>query len=68
MSKKKQSRITYGVTIDLPQGVTGREMQDYIREAVQSWKGSKLPDDTNLVNLNHETVRVALLKRVDTYA
>jgi hypothetical protein len=45
------------VTLRLPDGVSQEDMCRYIRESVQSWKGSYHPEDP-LFSLNPKSVKV----------
>lgn len=45
------------VTVEMPHGVSAADMRNYIREAVQVYKGS-LPLDDPMSDLNRGTVKV----------
>ena len=47
----------FKVRVEMPKDVTITEMQDYIREAVQTWKGQMHPDEP-LFDLNYKSVTV----------
>lgn len=45
----------FKVKVEVPEGVSVREMQEYIRDSVQSWKGCFRPG-CDLFNLNPDKV------------
>lgn len=49
------------VTVEIPNGVSVRDMQNYIRDAIQMWKGQEHPDDP-IFNLDWDTVKVRPIK------
>jgi len=51
------------VGVKIPDGVGTREMQEYIREAVQTWKGQKHPEDP-LFDLDYKTVTVKSVRSI----
>ena len=48
---------TYQVTLDLPDGVSKKEMAAYIEEAICSWKGGIDPEDL-ISDLDISSVKV----------
>jgi hypothetical protein len=52
---------SFTVSVEMPEGVTVLDMQRYIREAVQYWKGGLHPDDP-LFELDYRKVFVRPVK------
>lgn len=52
----------FKVGVVMPEDVTTTDMVDYIREAVQTWKGQLHPVEDPLFDLDRETVSVVPLK------
>lgn len=53
-------RIAYKVSVRLPSGVSIKDMEEYISDAVMSWRGQLHPQDP-IFNLAYESVVVTLL-------
>lgn len=58
---KKKS---FKVTVAIPDGVGIKDMQDYIKEAVQTWYGQLHPDNP-LYNLDYKTVTCVPIRKVE---
>lgn len=65
---KRDTKVVLQVSMDLPPGVTANEARNYVREAVQGWKGQYLPQETALTDLDYTTVRVSLVRKIVDYA
>lgn len=59
--KAKARRATFLVSLDVPEGCTLAEIEGYIREAVQTWKGQGDPDEP-LYELDWRSVKVKRVK------
>ena len=56
----KLRRLKFKVKVDLPEGCKIADMQEYIEEAVATWKGCKHPEDS-IFDLDWKTVKVTRL-------
>lgn len=52
--------MEFGVTVEMPDGVTSRMMVEYIEDAVATLRGSFSPDDP-LFDLDPDSVKVERL-------
>lgn len=59
----KKKKVYFKVGLEIPEGVTIREMGDYILESVQSNVGCKDPSCDPLFYLDRETVKVTRLRK-----
>lgn len=66
MAKKSVTTAVFNVTVTLPPGMNLKDMQDYVRDAVKSYKGGMDPQDPTF-HLDPDTVRVALSSKVTKY-
>ena len=54
---KKERMARFTVSFPLPEGLSWSEAQDYVLEAVRTWKGSKHPDEP-IFDLDWDRVEV----------
>jgi hypothetical protein len=52
------------VTVEMPNGVTVKEMKEYILDAVATWKG-QLDPECDLFWLNSDKVRVKITRDLE---
>jgi hypothetical protein len=57
----KPKRRKFEVSVEMPEGVGVREMQDYIRDAVGTWAKSTDPESP-IFDLNYDSVKVKVVK------
>ena len=63
MSRKTRTTATFNIRVVLPQSVTIPMMQEYIRTAVQGWKGGMSPSEFDTIEIE----AVAILKKETVY-
>lgn len=64
--RRAKTEVTFNLTMMLPPDVTIQDAQKYVKEAVCGWKGGSNSDEP-ITQLDRETVRVGLQKKVVTY-
>ena len=65
---KKSIRVTFGVTLDVPEGSNIKSMQNYVREAVRGYDPADCtPEMSKCLNVKKETVAVSILQSISTY-
>lgn len=66
MSRRAQTVMTFAITLKVPDGANGQTLQQYIRDAISTWKGG-LPVGDPMSGLDTSELTVSLLKRTTTY-
>ncbi len=64
--RRATTEVTFNLTFVLPPDVTIQQAQQYVRDAVGGWKG-RMNSDEPFTELEPDTIRVGLQKKVVTY-
>ena len=65
MSKRTQTTATFAVTVIIPTSSNCQELAQYIRDAIQGWKGGLDPESID--KFKEVSAIVSLQKKVTTY-
>lgn len=66
--RRATTEVTFNLTMTLPQDVTIQQAQQYVKNAVTGWcQAASSSQDAMMMQMDQDSVRVGLQKKVVTY-
>lgn len=67
MSRKSKTVATFAVKLTIPVGASVPMVQEYIKDAVQGWRGGFSPSPMDELGREEDVITVTILKKETTY-